>query len=81
MTDTLSDTAPDSEKYPNSEKGRGTDNVSGPATVLFILEELGLPYQSSFARLEDLLKEPFQETNPNVKLPGSISNSFCEAQI
>lgn len=48
------------------------DHVPNPAKVLVFLEELGLPYQSSFVKLEDLKKKPFEDINPNGRLPGTF---------
>lgn len=50
------------------------DFVPNPAKVLIILEELGLPYQSSWVELEDLKKEPFESVNPNGRVPGIANN-------
>ena len=46
------------------------DYVPNPAKVLIILEELGVPYQTSWVELEDLKKEPFTKVNPNGRVPG-----------
>ena len=46
------------------------DQVPNPSKVLVILEELGLPYESSWVELEDLKKEPYESVNPNGRLPG-----------
>ena len=54
------------------------DIVPNPAKVLIILEELGLPYQSSWVELEDLKKEPFESINPNGRVPGT---SFCRSSL
>lgn len=40
-----------------------------------ILEELGLPYETSWVELEDLKKEPFESINPNGRVPGKSSAS------
>lgn len=47
------------------------DIVPNPAKVLIILEELGLPYQSSWVEIEDLKKDPFESINPNGRVPGT----------
>ncbi|CAD6581305.1 MAG: hypothetical protein ASARMPRED_000578 [Alectoria sarmentosa] len=49
-----------------------SNHVPNPAKVLVLLEELGLPYQSSFVKLEDLKKKPFEDINPNGRLPAII---------
>ena len=48
-------------------------HVPNPSKVLIILEELGLPYQSSWVELENLKKPPFTDVNPNGRLPGTFS--------
>ena len=35
-----------------------------------ILEELGLPYETSWVEVEDLKKEPYESINPNGRVPG-----------
>lgn len=44
--------------------------VPNPSKVLVILEELGLPYQTSWVELDGLKQEPFESVNPNGRLPG-----------
>jgi len=46
--------------------------VPNPAKVLIILEELGLPYETSWVELEDLKREPFTKYNPNGRVPAII---------
>lgn len=46
--------------------------VPNPSKVLVILEELGLPYETSWVELEDLKKEPFESVNPNGRVPAII---------
>lgn len=48
------------------------NQVPNPSKVLVILEELGLPYQTSWVELEDLKREPFLSINPNGKVPAII---------
>lgn len=43
-----------------------SDVVPNPAKVLIILEELGLPYESNWAELENLKREPFESINPTI---------------
>ena len=38
--------------------------------MLVILEELGLPYETSWVEIEDLKKEPYESVNPNGRVPG-----------
>lgn len=45
------------------------NQVPNPSKVLVILEELGLPYETSWVELEDLKKEPFESVNPNGRVP------------
>ena len=47
-----------------------SDTTPNPSKVRIILEELGLPYQSSFVELENLRKEPYGSINPNGRVPG-----------
>ncbi len=49
-----------------------SDQVPNPSKVLVILEELGLPYETSWVELEDLKKEPYESVNPNGRVPGII---------
>ena len=35
-----------------------------------MLEELGLPYETSWFELDNLKKQPFEGINPNGRLPG-----------
>ena len=50
-----------------------SDQVPNPSKVLVILEELGLPYETSWVELEDLKKEPFEIVNPNGRVPGMLA--------
>lgn len=50
-----------------------SDQVPNPSKVLVILEELGLPYETSWVELEDLKKEPFESVNPNGRVPGMLA--------
>ena len=40
-----------------------------------ILEELGLPYETSWVEIEDLKKEPYESINPNGRVPGRLATS------
>ena len=51
------------------------DHVPNSAKVLIILEELGLPYQSSWVELDALKKKPFTDTNPNGRVPGTFPDT------
>lgn len=46
------------------------DQMPNPSKVLIILEELGLPYESSWVELDGLKQKPFTDVNPNGRLPG-----------
>lgn len=43
--------------------------VPNPSKVLIILEELGLPYHTSWVELEGLKQEPYESINPNGRVP------------
>ncbi|KAK0515202.1 hypothetical protein JMJ35_002581 [Cladonia borealis] len=45
------------------------DQVTNPSKVPVILEELGLPYETTWVELDDLKKQPFESINPNGRLP------------
>lgn len=45
---------------------------ANPWKVIFILEELGLPYERSIVEDTDLKVEPFLSINPNGRLPGLV---------
>ena len=40
-----------------------------------ILEELHLPYETSWVEAEDLKKEPYESVNPNGRVPGKPAAS------
>ena len=47
-----------------------------------ILEELGLPYETSWVEIEDLKKEPFESINPNGRVPGMpVSSGLCNSVL
>ncbi|RAL03514.1 glutathione S-transferase family protein [Aspergillus ibericus CBS 121593] len=45
------------------------NHVPNPAKVLIILEELDLPYETSWVELDDLKQKPFTDVNPNGRVP------------
>ncbi|PYI01804.1 glutathione S-transferase, partial [Aspergillus sclerotiicarbonarius CBS 121057] len=45
------------------------NHVPNPAKVLIILEELHLPYETSWVELGDLKQKPFTDVNPNGRVP------------
>ncbi|KAI4152903.1 MAG: hypothetical protein LQ340_002631 [Diploschistes diacapsis] len=47
-----------------------------PSKVTIILEELGLPYQTSKEDYAKLKQPPFTDINPNGRLPGEFSETF-----
>ena len=46
-----------------------------------ILEEPGLPYETSYVELEDLKKTPFESINPNGRGPGAFVSSLPCSQL
>jgi glutathione S-transferase len=46
-----------------------TDHVPNPSKVLIILEELNLPYETSWVELEGLKQQPYTDVNPNGRVP------------
>lgn len=49
-----------------------TDQVPNPSKVLIILEELNLPYESSWVELEGLKQKPYTDVNPNGRVPAIV---------
>ncbi|KAI1146369.1 glutathione S-transferase [Nemania diffusa] len=45
------------------------DQVPNPSKVLIILEELSLPYETSFVELAGLKQKPYTDVNPNGRVP------------
>lgn len=45
------------------------DQVPNPSKVLIILEELHLPYESSWVELDGLKQKPYTDVNPNGRVP------------
>ncbi|ROV94363.1 hypothetical protein VPNG_09409 [Cytospora leucostoma] len=45
------------------------NQVPNPSKVLIILEELNLPYESSWVELDGLKKKPYTDINPNGRVP------------
>ncbi|OJZ83795.1 hypothetical protein ASPFODRAFT_49233 [Aspergillus luchuensis CBS 106.47] len=48
------------------------NQVPNPSKVLIILEELNLPYESSWVELDGLKTKPFTDVNPNGRVPAII---------
>ncbi|PYH91565.1 glutathione S-transferase [Aspergillus ellipticus CBS 707.79] len=48
------------------------NHVPNPSKVLIILEELNLPYETSWVELDGLKKKPFTDVNPNGRVPAII---------
>lgn len=46
-----------------------TDYVPNPSKVLIILEELNLPYETSWVELDGLKAKPYTDVNPNGRVP------------
>lgn len=49
-----------------------TDQVPNPSKVLIVLEELNLPYESSFVELDGLKQKPYTDVNPNGRIPAIV---------
>ncbi|TFB00205.1 Glutathione S-transferase 2 [Trichoderma ghanense] len=45
------------------------NHVPNPSKVLIILEELNLPYETSWVELDGLKKKPYTDVNPNGRVP------------
>ncbi|KAL7917299.1 glutathione S-transferase [Trichoderma austrokoningii] len=45
------------------------NHVPNPSKVLIILEELNLPYETSWVELEGLKQQPYTDVNPNGRVP------------
>ncbi|KAE8357836.1 glutathione S-transferase [Aspergillus caelatus] len=48
------------------------DHVPNPSKVLVILEELDLPYETSYVELDEFKKPPLTDVNPNGRIPAII---------
>lgn len=48
------------------------DQVPNPSKVLIILEELNLPYETSWVELDDLKQKPYTDVNPNGRVPSIV---------
>lgn len=46
-----------------------TDQVPNPSKVLIVLEELNLPFESSWVELDALKQKPYTGVNPNGRVP------------
>ncbi|MCJ1393164.1 hypothetical protein MMC18_006036, partial [Xylographa bjoerkii] len=54
--------------------------VPNPSKVLVILEELGLPYETSWVEQGDLKREPFTRYNPNGRVPVPLFSQTVQEQ-
>lgn len=48
------------------------DHVPNPSKVLIILEELNLPYETSWVELDGLKQKPYTDVNPNGRVPAIV---------
>lgn len=48
------------------------NQVPNPSKVLIVLEELNLPYESSWVELDGLKQKPYTDVNPNGRVPAIV---------
>ncbi|KAI1442634.1 glutathione S-transferase [Annulohypoxylon stygium] len=48
------------------------NHVPNPSKVLIILEELNLPYETSWVELDGLKQKPYTDVNPNGRVPAIV---------
>lgn len=52
-----------------TDRNTFSDQVPNPSKVLIILEELNLPYETSWVELDGLKQKPYTDVNPNGRVP------------